>query len=185
MSTSAATLLVQESLSREGVNPCHFLVMYEDAVAHDLAMEVCGGVMARFETELTFTFSFWKFKDLEDPASAHLAAEAVAHADIMLFSLPGRDLTPEISQWLDACAQARTKAKGALALIVTEPSGAGLAVGALLSRLQFAAHRLRMDFLPLLPPLPDMSIGAAEAPLPAGVGEFSEEPGSNRWGLNE
>lgn len=185
MSMSAATLLVQESLSLEGVNPCHFLVMYEDTFAHDIALEVCGRLMARFETELTFTFSFWKFKDLEDPVSAHWAAEAVARADIILFSLPGRDLTPEFSQWLDACVQARTKVEGALALIVTEPPDAGLAFGALMSRLQFAARRLRMDFLPLLPPLPDMRIEAAEAPLPAGLDEFREEVGSNHWGLNE
>ena len=156
----------------EGVNPCHFLVMYEDALAHNIALEVCGRLMARFEAELTFTFSFWKFKDLEDSASAHWAAEAVARADIILFSLPGRDLTPEISQWLDACVQARTKVEGALALIVTEPPDAGLAFGALLSRLQFAAHRLRMDFLPLLPPLPDTSIEATAVPSPAGLNEF-------------
>jgi len=184
MSTSAATL-VQETFSLEGVNPCHFLVMYEDALAHDIAREVCGRLMARFETELTFTFSFWKFKDLEDPASAHWAAEAVARADIILFSLPGRDLTPEFGRWLDACVQARTKGEGALALIITEPPAAGLAFGALLSRLQFAARRLRMDFLPLLPPLPGTSIEADAVPLPAGMSEFQEEPGGDHWGLNE
>jgi len=184
MSTSAATL-VQETPSLEGVNPCHFLVIYEDALAYNIALEVCGRLMVRFETELTFTFSFWKLKDLEDPASAHWAAEAVARADIILFSLPGRDLTPEISQWLDACVQARTKVEGALALIVTEPPDAGLAVGALLSRLQFAAHRLRMDFLPLLPPLPDTNIAAVTASLPAELNEFQEEPGGDHWGLNE
>ena len=181
---SAATSL-QETLPLEGTNPCNFLVLYEDAAAHDLAMEVCGGVMARFDVELAFAFSFWKVKDLNDPVSAHWAAEAAAHADIILFSLPAHDLTPETSQWLDACVQARTKVEGALALIVTEPPDAGLAFGALLSRLQFAAHRLRMDFLPLLPPLPDTSIEASAAPLPAELNEFQEESGSNHWGLNE
>jgi len=184
MSMSAATSL-QETLPLEGANPCRFLVMYEDAAAHDLAMDVCGGVLVRFEAELAFTFSFWKFKDLEDPASAHWATEAVVRADIILFSLPGHDLTPEISHWLDACVQARTKAEGALAVIVTEAPGAGLAFGALLSRLQFAAHRLRMDFLPLLPPLPDASIEASTAQWPAGLNESQEEPGGNHWGLNE
>ncbi|MGA2179975.1 MAG: hypothetical protein ABSH15_10390 [Verrucomicrobiota bacterium] len=181
---STATL-VQETLSLEGSNPCQFLVLYEDAAAHDLAMEVCGGVMARFDVELAFAFSFWKVKDLNDPVSAHWAAEAVARADIILFSLPGRDLTPEISHWLDACAQVRTKAEGALALIITEPPVAGLAVESLLSRLQYAAHQLRMDFLPLLPPLPDTGIEASAAPWPAGRNDFREEPGGNHWGLNE
>ena len=181
---STATL-VQETLSLEGANPCQFLVLYEDAVAHDLAMEVLGGVMARFAAELAFAFSFWKVKDLNDPVSAHWAAEAAARADIILFSLPAHDLTPETSQWLDACIQARTKVEGALALIIAEAPSASLPVRTLLSRLQFVAHRLRMDFLPLLPPSPDTSIEAAAAQWPSGVNETQEEPGSNHWGLNE
>jgi len=176
---------VQETLPLEGVNPCHILVMYEDAAAHDLAMGVCGGVMARFEAELAFAFSFWKVKDLNDPVSAHWATEAVARADIMLFSLLAHDLTPEINQWLDACVRVRTKAEGALAVIITKAPDAGLAVRALLSRLQFVAYRLRMDFLPLLPSLPDPGIGASAAPWPAGLDEFQDEPGGNHWGLNE
>jgi hypothetical protein len=184
MSVSATTS-VQETLPLGEVNPCNFLVVYEDAAAYDLAMEICGGAMARFEAELPFAFSFWKLKDLNDPVSAHWAAEAAAHADIILFSLPGRDLTPETNRWLDACVQARTKAEGALALVVTEPQGAGLAVGALLSRLQFAAHRLRMDFLPLLPPLTAKDSDAPAVPLSAGLNEFREETGGDHWGLNE
>ena len=114
------TTLVQETLSLEGADPCQILVLYEDAVAHDVAMEVCGRVLARFEAELTFAFSFWKFKDLDNPVLAHWAAEAVARADVVLFSLPGRELSPEIMNWLDMCVQARTKAEGALAVMVTE-----------------------------------------------------------------
>jgi hypothetical protein len=185
MSMSTATSL-QETLPLEGANPCHFLVMYEDAAAHDLAMEVLGGVMARFAAELAFAFSFWKVKDLHDPVSAHRAAKAVARADIMLFSLLAHDLTPEISRWLDACVQARTKAEGALAVIVTKAPGAGLAVRTLFSRLQFAAHQLRMDFLPLLPQSPDTSIEASAVSMPAArLNDFGEEPGGNHWGLNE
>src|SRR5208282_1900861 len=166
MSVSTATL-THETLSLEGANSCQFLVLYENAAAHDLAMEVCGGVMARFEPELTFAFSFWKIQDLSDPKSARWAAAAVARADIILFSLPGRDLAPETGRWLDVCVQTRTKAEGALALVVTETAEASLAVGALLSRLQNVAYRLRMDFLPLMPPLPDTSLEASAARLPA------------------
>jgi hypothetical protein len=184
MSVSAATS-VQETLPLEEVIPCNFLVVYEDAATHDLAMKVCDGVTAGFKGELPFAFSFWKLNDLSQPVSAHWATEAVTRADIMLFSLSGRDLTPETSQWLDTCVLARTKAEGALALVVTEPQDAGPAVGALLSRLQFVAHRLRMDFLPLLPALTARNIGTAAVRLPARLNESWEEPGSNHWGLNE
>lgn len=169
----------------EEANPCHFLVIYEDAAAHDLAMEVCGGVTSRFDADLTFAFSFWKVRDLQDPVLAHWAAEAVAHADIILFSVPGHDLAPEAVNWLDACIPTRTKSEGALALTITEPAGAGLAIEALLSRLQFAAYRLRMDFLPLLSSSAGARMGAPANPPLAVLDRFRDEAGGNHWGLNE
>jgi hypothetical protein len=180
----SATMSVQEALPLEGADPCQFVVLSEDTVAHDSAMEVCGGVMARFEAELAFAFSFWEFKDLANPASAHWAAEAVARADIILFSLQGNDPDPGIINWLDACARVRTKMEGALAVIVTEPRNPGL-VETLLSRIQFIAQRLRMDFLPLVPSYPDAGMEASTEQLSAVLYQAGEDPGSNHWGLNE
>jgi|WetSurMetagenome_2_1015567.scaffolds.fasta_scaffold245999_2 hypothetical protein len=177
--------LVQESLSLEGADPCHFLVLYEDAVAHDLAMAVCERVLAHFGTELAFAFSFWTFNDLANPASAHWAAQAVNRADIILFSLQGRDPAPVAVNWLDACSRARTKMEGALAVLITGPRNAGLVIEVLLSRMQFIAHRLRMDYLPLVPSAPDARPESATSPLPAMVDEFREKPGRDHWGLNE
>lgn len=179
------TTLVQESLSLEGANPCQLLVLYEDAAAHDAAMEVCERLLARFGAELAFAFSFWTFKDLAAPASAHWAAEAVNRADVIVLSLQGRDPAPEAVNWLDACARARTKMEGALAVIVTGPVGAGLMIEALLSRMRFIAHRLRMDFLPLVPSLPDASMEVPPDSLPAALGQVRVESGGSHWGLNE
>jgi hypothetical protein len=181
----SGTTLAQETLSLESAGACQFLVLYEDAVARDVAMKVCGRLLARFEAELAFAFSFWKFKDLDDPISAHWAAEAVARADVILFSMQGRDLSPETINWLDSCVQARTKMEGALAVMVTEPHDMDLVVEALLSRLQFAAHRLQMDFLPLLPPGAGARFGTSADPSPAWLNEAREDPGSSHWGLNE
>ena len=176
---------MQETLSLEGTNPCQVLVLCEDALTHEAAMEVCGRLLACFETELAFVFSFWKFGDLDNPASAHWATEAVSRADVILLSLQGRDPAPKAMNWLDTCVQARTKAEGALAVMVTGPYDMGLVVEALLARMQFIAHRLRMDFLPLVPPLPAPGIGTSMDSLPALLHETLEEPGNNHWGLNE
>jgi hypothetical protein len=181
----SGTTLVQETLSLEGADPCQILVLYEDAAAHDVAMEVCGRVLAHFEAELAFAFSFWKFKDLDNPVSAHWAAKAVARADVILFSMPAHDLSPETMNWLDMCVQARTKAEGALAVMVTEHHDMDLVVEALLSRLQFAAQRLRMDFLPLLPTVAGTRFGTSAELSPAWLDEVREEAGSSHWGLNE
>jgi hypothetical protein len=181
----SGTTLAQETFSLENAGECQFFVLYEDAAACDAAMKVCGWLLARFETELAFAFGFWKFQDLGDSASAHWAAEAVARADVILFSLPGRDLSPETMNWLDLCVQTRTKTEGALAVMLTEHPNTDLAVEALLSRLQFAAHRLRMDFLPLLPPVASARFGTSADPPPAWLNEVREEAGSSHWGLNE
>ncbi len=169
----------------ESASSCHLMVVYEDAVAHDLAMEVCGSVVSRLETELAFKFSFWKFKDLTDPASALQAAEAMACADILLFSLPGHDLAPEAMNWLDICAPARTKAEGALALIIAGSPGLILAVEALVFQMHYAAHRLRMDFLPLLTRPPGISAGVPLDPSLTQVDKLREETSGGHWGLNE
>jgi hypothetical protein len=181
----SGTTLVQETLSLESTDPCQILVLYEDAVAHDVAMEVCARLLAHFESELAFAFSFWKFKDLDDPVSAHWAAKAVARADVMLFSLPGHDLSPDTMNWLELCVQARTKPEGALAVMVTEHHGMDLVIEALLSRLQFAAQRLRMDFLPLLPPDAVARFETPANPPLAWLDENRENAGSSHWGLNE
>ena len=178
-------MLVQETLSLEGADACQFAVLYDDAVSYDVAMEVCNRVLAHFGAELAFAFSFWKLKDLDNPVSAHWAAKAVARADVLLFSLPGRDLSPETMNWLELCVQARTKTEGALAVMITETFNMDFGVEALVSRLQFAAHRLRMDFLPLLPPAAGARFGISVNPSPAWLNPVPEEAGSSHWGLNE
>jgi len=177
--------LVQETLSLEGADPCQFLVLYEDAVAHDLALAVCEQLLTRFGSELAFAFSFWKFKDLDAPASAQWAAEAVARADVILFSLQARDPAPAAVNWLDTCARARTKMEGALAVLVTGPRNAGLVIEALLSRMQFIARRLRMDFLPLVPPSPDAATETPPQPFLMVPEQAPERVGLDHWGLNE
>jgi len=179
------TNLVQETLSLEGANPCQLLVLYEDAVAHDLALAVCERLLTRFGSELAFAFSFWKFKDLDAPATAHWAAEAVARADVILFSLQGRDPAPAAVNWLDTCARARTKMEGALAVLVTGPRNAGLVIEALLARMRFIALRLRMDFLPLVPPSPDAGAETNLGSMPVALEQVGERAGLNHWGLNE
>jgi hypothetical protein len=179
------TTLVQESLSLEGANPCQLLVLYEDASAHDAAMEVCERLLAHFGADLAFAFSFWTFKDLATPASAHWAAEAVSRADVILLALEGRDPAPEAVNWLDACARARTKMNGALAVIVTGPRNPGLVIEVFLSRMRFIAHRLRMDFLPLVPAAPNPGREARPEPFPMALSHAREESGGSHWGLNE
>jgi len=181
----STTTSVQETLPLEGADPCQFVVISEDSITHESAMEVCGGVLSQFDAELAFAFSFWKLKDLGDPAAAHGATKAVARADIVLFSLRGRELTPEMMNWLESCMSVRTKTQGALALLVADLSDLNPGLEALLYRMFYAARRLRMDFLPLLPLTGNTQTGPAAEIPPALLSPPPEEHANNHWGLNE
>ena len=182
-----SAILVQELLSLEVNAPCEILVLCEDALAEDRAMELCRQLLVRFDSEMAFTLGCWKFKDLENPVPSHWAAEALARADIVLFSIRGTDLPLTAIRWLDSCAGARSKAEGAFALITVEPSGAGMAGEALLYQLQHAASRLRMDFLPRVSRLPDEAVRTPVnlSSLAAFANMDNDEMETAHWGLNE
>jgi len=176
----STTTSVQESLPLEEVNPCQFVVLSESALAHETAMAVCGAVLTRFDQELAFGFHFWKFKDLTEPAPAHEAAEALTRADVVLLSVECHDLPPAVATWLESSLPPRTKTTGALALMVVN-SGPRPEWEALHYRMQYLAHRLRLEFLPLTPRPDD---GKSDVP-PALLEPRREDPANEHWGLNE
>jgi len=175
---------IQETLALEGTSPCQFVVLSEDAATHESAMVRCSGVLARFDDELAFSFSFWRFNDLGDPAKAHWAAAAMARADIILFSLQDHDLVPEVLAWLEFCIQLRTKAVGALAMMVNKSAAANnLAFEALLFRMRYVANALRMDFLPLFPFPANSNTGLPDSSMM--LTRSGQELVNGHWGLNE
>lgn len=182
---NATHTLEQAMLSLDSVNPCNFLVLYEDAAMHGRATEFCARMEAHFGPELEFAFGFWEVHDLADPITAHWAAEAGARADILLLVMQTDELLPEVMNWLEMRIAARTKTEGALALMLAAPPGEPARRERLLTRLQLAAYRLRMDFLPLLPSGSEMSPALpAEASLVLSD-HTVEEPLNSHWGLNE
>ena len=178
--TMSAAAAVPETFPRDGARACHILVICEDAAAHDSAREVCARLVGRLEPELPLTFSFWQFKDLDDPVSAGQAAAALECADIILFSVQGNASAGGLSNWLDLCALAQTKADRALALLIRGHSDAEPTVEALVSRMRSLAQQLRMDFLPLA------SVGRDSSnSFPALSSDNRLESGGTHWGLNE
>jgi hypothetical protein len=70
-------------------------------------------------------------------------------------------------------------------LLLVDPLSPSAAVGTLLSRLEYAAARLHMDFLPMLSsgnaPLEEIELGNGMTSMLRGL---LEQPPSH-WGLNE
>jgi hypothetical protein len=183
-----ATTGLEEMLSLKATETCKVVVLYEDALAHRRAMEIGHQLAAQFGHEPEFAFDAWEIRALAEPASARLACQATAQADIVLFSTHGDDLSLAIRAWLESWVEIRAKMEGILALVVTVPVSATAAIPALVPRLQQAALRLRMRFLSYMPGQTEGRAGEADrrANEVAGLaGETVEQPHWLHWGLNE
>lgn len=177
-----------DAASAMAASACRVVVVSEDRVAQGRAMETANWLRAQFGEEPVFVFSFWNFKELAEPAAASKAVEAAAHADIILLSAHGNDLPAAVGNWFERCREARTKAEGALALLLAEPFMLSASSGHAIDRLQLFARHLHMDFLPLMPQPAERIIQSfRNRPniAPAGVTEPFDPPSHNHWGLNE
>jgi hypothetical protein len=182
-----ASIWSPEKPSLETSSVCRIVLLCEDSLASMHAMEVCGHLVSQLGSELTFDFYCCKFDELANPLVAHDTIEAAVRADILLFSTHGNDLPRAVCQWLDLCAEVRTATEGALAVFISEPINPLGRVSALLDRLEIAALKLRMDFLPLAPePIepPDAAEERANSITPL-LTEILNRPPMDHWGLNE
>jgi hypothetical protein len=172
----------------ETAEVCQAVVVAEDSSTQISAMELCDRLLKQLGDELQFNFHSCRFKELSDPHHARAAAQAVARADILLVATHGDDLPASVRSWLESCYELRTVSVGALALLFVEPISASAAVSDLVGRLQAAAGRLRMDFLPLVPqpaePIRKALQGGSGSMNPLLKGILNRPP-PDHWGINE
>ena len=183
-----ATIRTTTTRLLEAGEICQVVILYTDASAHGDAMEYCGRLVAQLGNEPAFAFHCCKFQELADPMLAQQAAEAAARADILLIATHGDDLPPAVRQWLDLCYRLRTESEGALALLLAEPVNAFAPLDQLMTRLEIAARRLKMDFLPLVPPSAQSIIQRLRQPAHTIIPFLQDVlngPPPNHWGLNE
>src|SRR6058998_2532216 len=167
---------------------CEIIVMYEDMSSRATAMEVCQRLRTQLQHEMQLTFDFWKFKYLGEPELARRASEAAARAEVVIFCTHGGALPPGVDNWLQNSVRNRTKADGALVLVLAEPFNPPGTNRGLVLRLQAAAHEAHMDFLPLLPHTSRRPAASPAVQRPATTEEAQEmldwRPPSH-WGINE
>src|SRR4051812_36076353 len=152
-------------------DPCQIVILSEDGSTQRTAMELCSRLRSRFENDLSFDVHSWSLNELDNPNSTRSATHAAARADVLLIAMQQAGLSPAVQKWLDGISEARSKSEGALAIMVPDLKDSGMSIDTLLVRFKNTATRLRMDFLGVVPLVPE--------------GSPPSETGNSHWGLNE
>jgi hypothetical protein len=172
----------------EVTETCKVAVMCEDAASRDRAVEVFNRISATFRGELAFAISCWNFGELAEAECARSAAAAAASADIIMYSTRVVELPVTVGERLDGFAQPKGESGFALAFLLTNPDNPSASIGNMISRLTQVAHRLGMDFVPLMPMPVDrrgQDIKATEWTVTAVRKEVGGRSSYDHWGLNE
>jgi hypothetical protein len=144
------------------------VVLYDDTVTRQRAMEVCDLLARRFWSEVELKFHWWRTDFLEDPGMAATAADNSCNADfVVVCVVPDGDLPPVVTRWFEAWTPRREGREGALIDLITASGTSGLAAHRKKLFLREAAHRAGMDYLTSFPPalnrsLPDSCESAAQ-----------------------
>ena len=129
---------------------CAVVVVYEDAPARDLAIQLCGSLEQSFVGDLEFDFAWWRFDYLSDPRIIHDAIETAVKADLILVAIHrAKSIPSDVQAWFEGWVPRRKPAEGALAVLQTAlPAEEPVTLDD--SYLRLAAERGDLDYL-LLP----------------------------------
>lgn len=130
-------------------------VVYDDDLARDRAQRVGRHLLGELGEFVEISFSLWQADALSRPQIQELADDAAAQSDILLFSWQaGRDVAPEIAQWLDEALARRAESERVLvallecgATVSPQPSPAAACLGRI-------ARKANSDFLFHAEPVP-------------------------------
>jgi hypothetical protein len=143
------TELLPDDASTEAFEPCEMAVFYDDDVARDRALQLCGRLSGRFHEDPSFDFSWWRIRHLKDPAIAQLAADVAARADLVFVSSSRPKPSLELKKWVENWLPHRRGHDGALVTWVNR-SSKGETETQLELYLRDVAKKGQLDFLPLM-----------------------------------
>ena len=97
---------------------CAVAVIYENLPARDLAIELSDALMRKFQSDLEFGFTWWRFDYLADPNVGKEAAEAAMSADLIVVALQNTgNISWEVQGWFEHWLVRRSSPGGALTVI--------------------------------------------------------------------
>jgi hypothetical protein len=132
---------------------CEVAVVYDDVASRVRAIHLSENLASRFEGDLDFNFTWWNVRFLKDPQISSLAEEAVAEADLVLFSISqAAEPAPALKDWIKRWLSRRQSDEGALAVLLDQSTASKDQITPLESYLRKVAEGGHMDFLPRMMP---------------------------------
>jgi hypothetical protein len=125
------------------------LVMYEDTVLGNRALEALNNITRRVETPGRLLCSLWRFFFLSDRSMLEMAAAEAAGSDIILIAFSAASELPSgVNEWINLWLSTRNKRPKALVAFADEEAAGDRASPGLFARLREVARLGRMDFFP-------------------------------------
>lgn len=139
-------------------SPFNIAVIYEDTQSRNDAIILCERMAHNLGSECDFKVDWWKFDFLRDQTLGKAAADATAHADMVIVSTKSEAPLPDdIQLWMKACLQRKHRRQRALIALLRVAKELKKGVTPVHSFLAALAAASRMDFLPQMLPSPQTS----------------------------
>src|SRR5882762_3446595 len=133
---------------------CQVAVVYDDVASRVRAIHLSENLASRFEGDLDFNFTWWNVRFLKDPQISRLAEEAVAEADLVLFSISqAAEPAPALKEWIKRWLSRRQSDEGALAVLLDQSTATKDQITPFELYLRKVAEGGHMDFLPRMIPV--------------------------------
>lgn len=173
-----------------GAEPCHGLVLYEDVPARELALQLCGDLVTKFQSDLDFQFEWCGFNYLALAEIGIQMGKAALNADLVFISLHRAvDLPVNVISWLEFWLIQRN-GPGLLALLQTSTETPN-AFSWQDHYVRSLAMRAKLDYLPYFVARTSVSAGdrlREDHVAPDRINELptaGQHQHSSGWGINE
>jgi hypothetical protein len=187
---------VAGALAAEDV--CRVAMFYDDTPARERAVTLSHHLVEHFWQELDLSFSWWRFRYLEEPVIAETASMAAVSADVLVFSVTAASL-PEahVLRWLNSWVPHRNEEAGVVVPLLHPSTAEAISDSSWMVEIEEVARQTGLECL--LPsefkrsPLLDESlrqmqvrtrhVGGILGDIMKNTQRFDNRPPG--WGLNE
>ncbi len=169
---------------------CEVSVLYDQPSSRDSAIHLCRSLSNHFRDDPEFSFAWWNFKYLDEPALAREAAKSIQHSDLIILSTGSdQELPPKVQALLEESLTLRAAREGAITALTQIAQHPGLQASPLGQYLNAIAERNNLDFLSPASLLSEdawETFRTREREVTPVLDEIlSRSKPSPRWGLNE